>query len=156
MLSAVARCRWLNLSYVRPANTYGQALMETKFPQISELLNDRSFTLSDSLSSASTERTVYRYSVSGDEIVGSFWGGKIQTGSLYGRAIELLYHCTTTEGEEFAGWSRGEINVDAAGRTVLFLAWGWLAAATGGTTPNYVELNASEALAPRIPGSMTN
>ncbi|WP_447747745.1 hypothetical protein [Pseudomonas nicosulfuronedens] len=104
--------------------------METQFPQIHERLHGRRFTLADSLDSAPAERTVYDYAVDGDEIFGSLWGGKIERGSFYGRAtgqnsIELLYHCKTTGGEEFAGWSRGDINIDAAGHTTLSMAWGW-------------------------------
>ncbi|RMU97412.1 hypothetical protein ALP14_200218 [Pseudomonas amygdali pv. myricae] len=33
--------------------------------------------------------------------------------------IELLYHCLTTDGEILAGWSRGTVGVDHAGRTTL-------------------------------------
>lgn len=56
-------------------------------------------------------------------------------------SIELLYQCITTDGEIRAGWSRGVVGVDAAGRTTLSFVWGWLSGAEGGGESSYVEVS---------------
>ncbi|MFK8399970.1 hypothetical protein M2D07_015800 [Pseudomonas sp. BGr12] len=118
--------------------------MESKFPQVRELMSGRRFALAAELRDCNAQ-TVFEFSVENDEIWGSFRGGRIAMGQTYGLAkghdsLELLYYCTTTDGEEFAGWSRGKVTVDDEGIARLELAWGWLAAATGGDAPSYVEL----------------
>lgn len=118
---------------------------ESIFPQLSELMHNRRFTLIGRADRDANARTVYQYFVYGDEISGSFRGGVIVNGMLYGRArgpesIELLYHCTTTEGEDLAGWSRGTVKVAEDGRTVLHMAWDWLASVTGSEEPTYSEI----------------
>jgi hypothetical protein len=55
-------------------------------------------------------------------------------------SIELLYQCITTDGEIRAGWSRGVVAVDEAGRTTLRFVWGWLSGAEGGGESSYVEV----------------
>jgi hypothetical protein len=74
-----------------------------------------------------------------------YQGGRIRIGNQVGRVtgpdtIELLFQCLTTDGEILAGWSRGTVGVDHAGRTTLAFVWGWLSGATGGGESSYVEL----------------
>lgn len=61
---------------------------------------------------------------------GSAW--VIKSGARQPDTIELLYQCLTRDGEILAGWSRGTVGVDHAGRTTLTFVWGWLSGATGG------------------------
>lgn len=46
----------------------------------------------------------------------------------------------TVDGQILAGWSRGKVGIDAAGRTTLSFVWGWLSGASGGGESSYVEL----------------
>ena len=113
--------------------------------QIHERLHNRRFTVATNTHGLSGAGTVFHYLVEGDAISGTYQGGRIRQGTQVGRvtgpdSIELLYQCLTEEGELLAGWSRGIIGVDAAGRTTLSFVWGWLSGATGGGESNYVEL----------------
>ncbi|VVN48265.1 hypothetical protein [Pseudomonas fluorescens] len=119
--------------------------MEIPFSQISERLNNRRFTVADNAQGLSGTGTVFLYHVEGDAISGTYQGGRIRMGHQVGRAtgpdtIELLYQCLTTDGEMLAGWSRGAVGIDHAGRTTLSFVWGWLSGATGGGESSYVEL----------------
>ncbi|MCG8910269.1 hypothetical protein [Pseudomonas sp. DP-17] len=127
-------------------NRSGAIPMECQFPQVRERLNGRRFVLAHLSPQSTEEQAVFSFSVEGDEIWGSFRGGKIGNGNVYGKArgpdsLELLYHCTTIDGEELAGWSRGKVKATPSGETILYMAWGWLSAATGGEEPTYIELN---------------
>lgn len=119
--------------------------METPFSQISERLNNRRFTVADNTHGLSGAGTVFHYQVEEGAISGTYQGGRIRIGHQVGRVtgadtIELLFQCLTTEGEMLAGWSRGTVGVDRAGRTTLSFVWGWLSGATGGGESSYVEL----------------
>ncbi|WP_082460516.1 hypothetical protein [Pseudomonas mediterranea] len=119
--------------------------METPFSQICERLNNRRFTIADNVHGLSDAGTVFHYHVEENTISGTYQGGQIRMGNLVGRVtgpdtIELLYQCLTTDGEILAGWSRGTVGVDLAGRTTLIFIWGWLFGATGGGESNHVEL----------------
>ncbi|CAI8972353.1 hypothetical protein [Pseudomonas chlororaphis] len=119
--------------------------METPFSQVSERLNNRRFTVANNAQGLSGAGTVFHYRVEEDVIFSTYQGGRIRMGNQVGRVtgpdtIELLYQCLTTDGEMLAGWSRGTVGVDQAGRTTLSFVWGWLSGATGGGESNYVEL----------------
>ncbi|WP_025804908.1 hypothetical protein [Pseudomonas chlororaphis] len=119
--------------------------METPFSQVSERLNNRRFTVANNAQGLSGTGTVFHYQVEEDAIFSTYQGGRIRMGNQVGRVtgpntIELLYQCLTTDGEMLAGWSRGTVGVDQAGRTTLSFVWGWLSGATGGGESNYVEL----------------
>lgn len=119
--------------------------METPFSQISKRLNNRRFTVADNTHGLSGTGTVFHYQVEEGAISGAYQGGRIRIGQQVGRVtgadtIELLFQCLTTEGEMLAGWSRGTVGVDHAGRTTLSFVWGWLSGATGGGESSYVEL----------------
>lgn len=119
--------------------------METPFSQISERLNNRRFTVAGNPHGLSDADTVFQYHVEEGAISGTYRGGSIRSGNLVGRVtgpatIELLYHCSTVAGELLAGWSRGTVGVNHAGRTTLTFVWGWLSGATGGGESSYVEL----------------
>ena len=119
--------------------------MDTPFSAISERLNNRRFTVAGNSHGVSGAGTVFHYQVEGNDISSTYQGGRIRMGHQVGRAtgpdsIELLYHCVTTDGEILAGWSRGTVGVDHAGRTTLAFVWGWLSGATGGGESSYVEL----------------
>ena len=112
--------------------------------QIHARLNNRRFAVANNTQGLSGTGTVFHYLVDGDAISSTYQGGRIRIGQQVGRVtgpdtIELLYQCVTTEGELLAGWSRGIIGVDAAGRTTLSFVWGWLSGATGGGESSYVE-----------------
>ncbi|WP_092254276.1 hypothetical protein [Pseudomonas sp. NFACC13-1] len=118
--------------------------MEIPFSQISERLNNRRFMIADNIHGLSDAGTIFHYHVEGNAISGTYQGGLIRMGNLVGRVtgpdtIELLYQCLTRDGEILAGWSRGMVGVDLAGRTTLTFIWGWLSGATGGES-NHVEL----------------
>ncbi|MCP1505907.1 hypothetical protein J2Y83_001880 [Pseudomonas marginalis] len=121
--------------------------METPFSQISDRLNNHRFTVADNAHGLSGAGTVFHYHVEENAISGTYQGGRIRMGNQVGRAtgpdtIELLFQCLTTDGEILAGWSRGTVGVDHAGRTTLTFVWGWLSGATGGGESSYVELAA--------------
>ena len=123
--------------------------MQTPFSQISERLNNRRFIVAGNTHGLSGTGTVFHYHVDANAIWGTYQGGRIRMGNQVGRAtgpntIELLYQCLTTEGEILAGWSRGTVGVDAAGRTTLAFVWGWLSGAQGGGESSYVELVADQ------------
>lgn len=120
--------------------------MESTFSQISERLHNRRFTVANNSQGLSGAGTVFHYQVEGNGISSTYQGGGIRTGHQVGRAtgpetIELLFHCLTLDGEILAGWSRGTVGVDHAGRTTLAFVWGWLSGATGGGESSYVELS---------------
>lgn len=105
--------------------------------QIHARLNNRRFAVANNTQGLSGTGTVFHYLVDGDAISSTYQGGRIRIGQQVGRVtgpdtIELLYQCVTTEGELLAGWSRGTVGVDLAGRTTLSFVWGWLSGATGG------------------------
>ncbi|MEZ1315308.1 hypothetical protein QIW53_04760 [Pseudomonas fluorescens] len=119
--------------------------MPTPLSLVSERLNNRQFTVAGNTHGVSGTGTVFHYQVEGDAIISTYQGGRIRTGHQVGRitgddTIELLYHCITTEGEILAGWSRGTVAVDEAGRTTLAFVWGWLSGAEGGGESSYVEV----------------
>lgn len=108
-------------------------------------LNNRRFTVANNTHGLSGAGTVFHYHVEGDAISGTYQGGRIRLGTQVGRVtgvdtIELLYQCLTLEGELLAGWSRGTVGVDQAGRTTLSFVWGWLSGAMGGGESSYVEI----------------
>ncbi|WP_065761697.1 hypothetical protein [Pseudomonas defluvii] len=119
--------------------------METALSQLSERLNNRRFTVVNNTQGLSGAGTVFHYFVEEEAITSSYQGGRIRIGNQIGRVtgpdtIELLYQCLTTNGEILAGWSRGTVGADQAGRTTLHFVWGWLSGAVGGGESNYVEL----------------
>lgn len=119
--------------------------MDTPFCPIHARLNNRRFTVANNAHGLSGAGTVFHYLVEGEAISGSYQGGRIRVGTQVGRVtgadtIELLYQCLTLEGELLAGWSRGTVGVDQAGRTTLSFVWGWLSGATGGGESSYVEI----------------
>lgn len=119
--------------------------MDSTFHTISQRMNNRRFVVASNAFGLSDASTVFHYHVEDHVITGSYQGGHIRTGHLVGRAtghdtIELLYQCLTAEGELLAGWSRGTVGVDLAGRTTLNFVWGWLSGASGGGESSYVEL----------------
>ncbi|GKQ49079.1 hypothetical protein PSTH1771_22405 [Pseudomonas syringae pv. theae] len=112
---------------------------------ITERLNNRRFTVAGNAHGLSGAGTVFHYVVEEGAISGTYQGGRIRMGHQIGRVtspdtLELLYHCLTTDGEILAGWSRGTVGVDQAGRTTLNFVWGWLSGADGGGESSYVEL----------------
>lgn len=112
--------------------------------QIHARLNNRRFAVANNTQGLSGTGTVFHYLVDGDAISSTYQGGRIRIGQQVGRVtgpdtIELLYQCVTTEGELLAGWSRGTVGVDLAGRTTLSFVWGWLSGATGCGESSYVE-----------------
>ncbi len=122
--------------------------METAFSQVIERLHNRRFTVANNAQGLSGSGTVFHYHVEEEgAISGTYQGGRIRIGQQVGRitgpdTIELLYQCLTTNGEMLAGWSRGTVGVDQAGRTTLSFVWGWLSGAAGGGESSYVELAA--------------
>ena len=119
--------------------------MRTPFSTIGERLHNRCFVVANNTQGLSGAGTVFEYQVEGDAISGTYQGGRIRSGQQIGRntgpqTIELLYQCLTLEGERLAGWSRGTVGVDSAGRTTLSFVWGWLWGATGGGESSYVEI----------------
>ncbi|OLF53174.1 hypothetical protein [Pseudomonas chlororaphis] len=119
--------------------------MEAPFLTINERLNNRRFAVAANTHGLSGTGTVFHYQVEGNAISGTYQGGRIHLGQQVGRVtgpdtIELLYQCLTNDGELLAGWSRGTVGVDQAGRTTLTFVWGWLSGATGGGESSYVEL----------------
>ena len=120
--------------------------MESAFSQVTERLNNRRFSVANNAQGLSDARTVFEYFVEGAAVWGTYAGGHIRMGNQVGRvtgpdSIELLYQCITTDGEIRAGWSRGVVGVDAAGRTTLSFVWGWLSGASGGGESSYVEVS---------------
>ena len=118
--------------------------MNTPSP-LYERLHNRRFTVANNTHGLSGAGTVFHYLVEGDAISSTYQGGRIRLGTQVGRVtgpdvIELLYQCLTLEGELLAGWSRGIIGVDAAGRTTLSFVWGWLSGAAGGGKSSYIEV----------------
>jgi hypothetical protein len=108
-------------------------------------LHDRRFVVAENAHGVSGADTVFHYRVDGAVITGTYAGGRVRAGQLVGRAtapdaIELLYHCVTTDGALLAGWSRGRVGVDGGGATTLAFEWGWLSGAEGGGESRYVEL----------------
>ncbi|MFB3302518.1 hypothetical protein [Pseudomonas sp. AMR01] len=123
--------------------------MQTSSSNIGDRLHNRHFVVANNTQGLSGSGTLFHYQVEGDAISGTYHGGRIRLGHQVGRvtghnSIELLYQCLTTEGELLAGWSRGRVGIDKAGRTTLAFEWGWLSGATGGGTSSYIELEASE------------
>ena len=119
--------------------------MESAFSQVIERLNNRRFSVANNSQGLSDARTVFEYFVEGAAVWGTYAGGHIRMGNQVGRvtgpdSIEQLYQCITTDGEIRAGWSRGVVGVDAAGRTTLRFVWGWLSGAEGGGESSYVEV----------------
>ncbi|MCU1724772.1 hypothetical protein [Pseudomonas sp. 5P_5.1_Bac1] len=119
--------------------------MDSAFSQLRDRLHNRRFVVAANASGLSGTGTVFHYRVEGDGISSTYQGGRIRIGNQVGRctgpnSIELLFQCLTTEGEMLAGWSRGTVGVDDAGRTTLSFVWGWLSGASGGGESSYVEL----------------
>ncbi len=109
-------------------------------------LHDRRFVTAGNPHGVSGADTVFHYLVDGPQIRGTYQGGRVREGQLVGRvtgpdAVELLYHCVTSDGTLLAGWSRGRLGVDEAGRATLAFHWGWLYGAEGGGESHYVELS---------------
>jgi len=120
-------------------------LMDTAFSPVAERLHNRRFAVANNAQGLSGAGTVFHYVVDGNAITSHYQGGRIRIGNQVGRVtgpdtIELLFQCLTTEGEMLAGWSRGTVGLDQAGRTTLHFVWGWLSGATGGGESRYVEL----------------
>ncbi|WPN98302.1 hypothetical protein [Pseudomonas sp. MUP55] len=116
-------------------------------PSVYARLHNRRFVVADNAQGLSGTGTVFHYRVEDDAISSTYQGGRICLGTQVGRVtgpdtFELLYQCLTLEGELLAGWSRGTVGVDGAGRTTLSFVWGWLSGTTGGGASNYVEITA--------------
>ncbi len=119
--------------------------MQSPLFSLGDRLHDRRFVVANNAQGLSGSGTVFHYRVDGDAISSTYQGGRILTGQQVGRVtgpdtFELLYQCLTTEGELLAGWSRGTVGVDDAGRTTLSFVWGWLSGATGGGESSYTQL----------------
>ncbi|SDR91217.1 hypothetical protein [Pseudomonas prosekii] len=119
--------------------------MDDHFSPVSERLHNRRFAVAGNAHGVSGAGTVFHYYVDGHVISSTYQGGRIRTGNQVGHVtgpdtIELLFQCLTTDGEMLAGWSRGTVGVDDAGRTTLAFVWGWLSGATGGGESSYVEV----------------
>lgn len=126
--------------------------MESTFAQVRDRLHNRRFAVASNTQGLSGTGTVFHYRVEDVAITSTYQGGRIRTGQQVGRVtgpdtIELLYHCITNDGAILAGWSRGRVGIDDAGRTTLHFVWGWLSGAEGGGESNYVEVDATSALA---------
>ncbi len=72
---------------------------------------------------------MFHYLVDGPQVRGTYRGGRVRDGQLTGRVIapdeiELLYHRMTADGALLAGWSRGRLGTDEAGRATLAFEWG--------------------------------
>lgn len=122
-------------------------VVETAFSQVAGRLHNRRFTVANNTQGLSGAGTIFYYEVDGKAISSTYQGGRIRIGNQVGRVtgpttIELLFQCLTLDGELLAGWSRGTVGVDHAGRTTLTFVWGWLSGATGGGESSYVELTA--------------
>ncbi|MEG0245572.1 hypothetical protein D3C81_939920 [compost metagenome] len=118
--------------------------MENANSQVGERLHNRRFAVANNTQGLSGTGTIFHYFVDEGAITSHYQGGRIRIGSQVGRVtgpdtLELLFQCLTTEGEMLAGWSRGTLGVDHAGRTTLHFVWGWLSGATGGGESSYVE-----------------
>ncbi|WP_300630381.1 hypothetical protein [Pseudomonas sp.] len=116
-------------------------------PTVYARLHNRRFVVANNAQGLSGTGTVFHYQVEADAISSTYQGGRIRLGTQVGRVtgpatLELLYQCLTLEGELLAGWSRGTVGVDLAGRTTLNFVWGWLSGATGGGESSYVEITA--------------
>ena len=116
-------------------------------------LHDRRFVTAGNPHGVSGADTVFHYLVDGPQIRGTYRGGRVRDGQVIGRVtgsnkIELLYHCVTTDGALLAGWSRGRLGADEAGRVTLAFEWGWLYGAEGGGESHYVELITPAGAAP--------
>ncbi|MEE1925212.1 hypothetical protein V0R50_25705 [Pseudomonas sp. 148P] len=119
--------------------------MNNALSLLHDRLHNRRFAVAANASGLSGTGTVFHYQVDGDGISSTYQGGRIRIGTQVGRvtgpdSIELLFQCLTTEGEMLAGWSRGKVGVDEAGRTTLSFVWGWLSGASGGGESSYVEI----------------
>lgn len=111
-------------------------------------LHDRRFAVGNNARGLSGTGTVFHYQIEDGVISSTYQGGRIRVGTQVGRVtgaetIELLFQCVTLEGELLAGWSRGTVGVDHAGRTTLSFVWGWLTGAIGGGESSYVEITAA-------------
>ncbi|MBX8621784.1 hypothetical protein K4754_07060 [Pseudomonas glycinae] len=121
--------------------------METAFSQVAARLHKPRFAVANNAQGLSGAGTIFYYEVDGNAISSTYQGGRIRIGNQVGRVtgpetFELLFQCLTQDGELLAGWSRGTVGVDHAGRTTLAFVWGWLSGATGGGESSYVELTA--------------
>lgn len=119
--------------------------MDAAFSSLHTRLHNRRFTVAANASGLSGSGTVFHYLLDGNGISSTYQGGRIRIGNQVGRvtgpdSIELLFQCLTSDGEMLAGWSRGTVGVDEAGRTTLSFVWGWLSGASGGGESSYVEL----------------
>jgi hypothetical protein len=123
--------------------------------QLRARLHDRYFVPVANPHGVSGADTVFHYRMEGASIWATYGGGRVVRGHVVARAtgpdtLETLYHSHTTDGDLLAGWSRGRVGTDAAGRTTLDFTWGWLTGAEGGGESSYVE-----APAPAPPGRDT-
>lgn len=89
--------------------------------------------------------TVFEYHVDGDQIRGTYAGGRVVTGYVVGKVtgadtIATLYQCITTEGELMAGWGRGRVSRNDDGLVELFFEWAWFTGDQSGGTSAYVEI----------------
>ncbi|MBV4453543.1 MULTISPECIES: hypothetical protein [Pseudomonas] len=121
--------------------------MQSPSFQISERLNNRRFAVANNTQGLSGAGTVFHYQIDGDAITSTYQGGRIRLGTQVGRVtgpdnIELLFQCLTQDGELLAGWSRGVVGLDQAGRITLSFVWGWTLGASGGGESSYVEIAA--------------
>ncbi|MDY4303115.1 hypothetical protein SO486_24455 [Pseudomonas salmasensis] len=121
--------------------------MPNPFVAVQARLHNRRFVVANNAQGVSGTGTVFHYQVEDGVISSTYQGGRIRLGTQVGRVagadtIELLYQCVTLDGELLAGWSRGTVGMDHAGRTTLSFVWGWLSGATGGGESSYVEITA--------------
>lgn len=110
--------------------------MESAFVQVRSRLHNRRFAVANNSQGLSGTGTLFLYHVEEGAITSTYQGGRIRTGHQVGRVtgpdtIELLFHCITVDGETLAGWSRGRVGVDEAGRTTLHFVWGGVVRGAG-------------------------
>ncbi|MCK3849406.1 hypothetical protein [Pseudomonas sp. W2Jun17] len=122
--------------------------MQHRSATVHARLHDRRFVVANNAQGLSGTGTVFHYQIKDGVISSTYQGGRIHVGTQVGRVtgaetIELLFQCVTLEGELRAGWSRGTVGVDHAGRTTLSFVWGWLSGAIGGGESSYVEITAA-------------
>jgi hypothetical protein len=125
--------------------TEGRYLVTTLSSLIAERLHNRKFQVAGNAHGLSGAGTVFEYQVDGTAIMSTYKGGRIHAGHQVGHVtgpdtFDLLFHCITTDGEILSGRSRGKVEIDEAGRTMLSFVWAWLSGASGGGESSYVEL----------------
>ncbi len=94
-------------------------------------LNNTCFALVENSAAGTVNKdTLFHYKQDGDLVSADYSGGTIRHGTITakrdGDALEMLYQCTTTEGQLRAGRAEALIGRNADGRVTLQLEWEWL------------------------------